>query len=251
MVAGVALLFLVQLAWAVPPQLPVPKVHLQNGLHIVTWTESSVWVTHYDLERAGDIVFSGNVTTVALKTLHTLRVRAVSADGPGPWSEPYEPIQDGDSSGGAFQPTVLVLAIVCSAVFVVLLGFYFYPKRKRAQAVKLETVTRPMPKALQSFEVPRDQIVCHVKVGGGSFGDVFRGDLKRQKDGQNVTLAVAVARCTSEGLVESFLREAAAMTTFSNDSHPNVLRILAVCTQRTMPLVVSEFMQLKGMGVHH
>ena len=137
--------------------------------------------------------------------------------------------------------------MVCSLVFALIVGIYFYPRKKRSQ-IKTRRMTRDVPEELAPLDVPREDIVCNAKIGQGRYGDAMRAVLSNYR-GQEEPLTVTVNRCTQEDLIYDFFNEAAKMVRLANvATHENVLKVVAVCSQRAMPFVLTEHMPNKGIG---
>eukprot|EP00050_Salpingoeca_kvevrii_P016311 m.54327 g.54327 ORF g.54327 m.54327 type:complete len:482 (+) comp6836_c1_seq1:107-1552(+) len=85
------------------------------------------------------------------------------------------------------------------------------------------------------WEIPRKAVIKSQLLGSGQFGDVFEGSYQGQK------VAVKTLKIEQEADVQSFLAEADVMT---NLSHPNLVKLIGVCTEGTPIMLITEFMNL-------
>ena len=89
---------------AVPPQMQPPSVSQYSSFFLVSWETVALPDISYELSRDSNTIYAGNSTSVAISRLGTaLRVRAVNAEGSGPWSQAYVNPDAGGSKclGGA------------------------------------------------------------------------------------------------------------------------------------------------------
>ena len=83
------------------------------------------------------------------------------------------------------------------------------------------------------WEIPRDSISLVERLGGGQFGEVFRGVW-------NKTTSVAVKTLKQGTMLPSaFLQEASIMKKLR---HPKLVQLYAVCTQEEPLLIITELM---------
>lgn len=94
---------------------------------------------------------------------------------------------------------------------------------------------------LDDWEIPREKLVLNRKLGEGAFGAVFGGEGMGLKESEvSVPVAVKTLRvgATIEDKIE-FLSEADKMKLLS---HPNLVKLLAVCTTGEPVYIVMELM---------
>ncbi|KAI5640898.1 protein tyrosine kinase domain-containing protein [Phthorimaea operculella] len=87
------------------------------------------------------------------------------------------------------------------------------------------------------WEIDRTDIVMKHKLGGGQYGDVYEASWKRSNPA-NSTVAVKTLKDDTMAL-KDFLEEAAIMKEMR---HPNLVRLLGVCTREPPFYIITEFM---------
>uniref|UniRef100_A0AC34QPU0 Tyrosine-protein kinase n=1 Tax=Panagrolaimus sp. JU765 TaxID=591449 RepID=A0AC34QPU0_9BILA len=106
---------------------------------------------------------------------------------------------------------------------------YPAPKKQKNPGVFSLSPTQP-----DEWEVNRLEIVMRNKVGGGQYGDVFEA-YWRTRD-----MTVAVKTLKEEAMaLPDFLAEAAVMKDLC---HPNLVRLLGVCTREAPFYIITEYM---------
>ncbi|KFM65342.1 Tyrosine-protein kinase Src64B, partial [Stegodyphus mimosarum] len=95
------------------------------------------------------------------------------------------------------------------------------------------TLPGPSPDIRDEYEIPYDTLQFVRQLGKGNFGEVFYGFW-------NGTLEVAIKCVASHGVQsEDFKREVAVMKAIS---HPKIVRLYAVCTEREPYCIIMEYM---------
>ncbi|KAM6202067.1 tyrosine-protein kinase Fes/Fps isoform 3-T3 [Rhynchocyon petersi] len=96
-------------------------------------------------------------------------------------------------------------------------------------------LTRPVPK--DKWALNHEDLVLGEQIGRGNFGEVFSGRLRAD----NTLVAVKSCRETLHpDLKAKFLQEARILKQYS---HPNIVRLIGVCTQKQPIYIVMELVQ--------
>ncbi|PIO72905.1 SH3 domain protein [Teladorsagia circumcincta] len=103
------------------------------------------------------------------------------------------------------------------------------PKKDRPPCVFSLSPTQP-----DEWEVERNEIVMHNKLGGGQYGDVYEGYWKRHER----TVAVKTLKEETMAL-HDFLAEATIMKSLH---HRNLVQLLGVCTREAPFYIITEYM---------
>ncbi|CAJ0583363.1 unnamed protein product, partial [Mesorhabditis spiculigera] len=111
--------------------------------------------------------------------------------------------------------------LICSLV---------YPAPRREHKTKGFSMSPFQP---QGWEVDRTEITMSCKLGGGQYGDVYQGYWKNRDE------TVAVKTQKEAMTLPDFLAEAAIMTELR---HPNLVKLLGVCTVEPPFFIITEFM---------
>ncbi|CAI5456350.1 unnamed protein product [Caenorhabditis angaria] len=90
------------------------------------------------------------------------------------------------------------------------------------------------PTQSDEWEIDRQEIIMHNKLGGGQYGDVYEGFWKRH----GTTVAVKALKEDAMPL-HDFLAEAAIMKDLN---HRNLVRLLGVCTREAPFFIITEYM---------
>ena len=109
------------------------------------------------------------------------------------------------------------------------------PVTNRTQAVLVKPINK-IVLATDEYTMKHDDIVLDSKpLGKGNFGDVYSGTLK------DSGTRVAVKTCRSEHIpaAQQFLGEAEILKQYD---HPNIVRLLGVCTDKEPVYIVMELM---------
>lgn len=104
------------------------------------------------------------------------------------------------------------------------------------------TQVTPTGKA-DTTEVPEigpDEVKNLVKVGGGQFGSVFKGECR----GKIVAVKKLFAKIDEKSL-EEFRKEVAILTHLR---HPNVVLFMGACTEPGNLFIVTEYMPMGDIG---
>ncbi|CAN0323380.1 unnamed protein product [Lampetra planeri] len=94
-----------------------------------------------------------------------------------------------------------------------------------------------MPATCDKWLLEHDDIILGEKLGKGNFGEVYAGRLKASG------VPVAIKAChenLSQDLKNRFLMEARILKRYN---HPNVVRLIGVCTRRTPVYIVMELVR--------
>ncbi|XP_070618125.1 tyrosine-protein kinase Fes/Fps isoform X2 [Erythrolamprus reginae] len=96
-------------------------------------------------------------------------------------------------------------------------------------------LVKPIPK--DKWVLDHEDIVLGQRIGQGNFGEVFSGSLR----GSNTPVAVKSCRETLPNELKSrFLQEAGILKQYS---HPNIVRLIGVCTQKQPIYIVMELVK--------
>ncbi|XP_046850077.1 ephrin type-B receptor 2-like isoform X2 [Xenia sp. Carnegie-2017] len=157
---------------------------------------------------------------------------------------------------------VIVVVIVASLLLVMIFLCTFILKRRGKmlktrfpclpkQGVELPAVGRKSyvdpsnytnpEEAIQEFanELDPDKIFLERLIGGGEFGDVYKGELTTS-NGQKTPIAAKTLKPESSAKsARDFLLEASVMAQFD---HPNVVRMEGVITKSTPRMIIIEYM---------
>ncbi|XP_043225715.1 tyrosine-protein kinase ABL1-like isoform X2 [Amphibalanus amphitrite] len=107
---------------------------------------------------------------------------------------------------------------------------YPAPKRNKPPVFAVSPET-------DKWEIERTDITMRHKLGGGQYGDVYEAVWKR---GGRQAITVAVKTLKEDTMqLDDFLEEAAIMKEMK---HPNLVRLLGVCTREPPFYIVTEFM---------
>uniref|UniRef100_A0A2L2XWC2 Tyrosine-protein kinase n=1 Tax=Parasteatoda tepidariorum TaxID=114398 RepID=A0A2L2XWC2_PARTP len=98
-------------------------------------------------------------------------------------------------------------------------------------------ITGPLPDNRDEYEIPFNSLTFIRQLGKGNFGEVFFGHW-------NGTLEVAIKRLINNGVQSNdfkndFKREISVMKAIS---HPNIVRLFAVCTEKEPYCIVMEYL---------
>ncbi|CAH0390440.1 unnamed protein product [Bemisia tabaci] len=91
---------------------------------------------------------------------------------------------------------------------------------------------------LDKWEIPREHVVINRKLGEGAFGTVYGGEALFGSDWMAVAVKTLKIGSTTEEKLD-FLSEAELMKRFN---HPNIVKLLGVCTKNEPIYNVMEFM---------
>jgi len=155
-----------------------------------------------------------------------------------------------DVSCGAAIAVVVVIAVTSVSIILVIVGCilkgryslkYRDTKNRLRELGLLDSNFTGTIFALDDWETPREKIILNRKLGEGAFGAVFGGEgLGLMESDVAVPIAVKTLRvgATTEDKVE-FLSEADNMKLLS---HPNLVKLLAVCTTGEPVYIIMELM---------
>ncbi|CAM8952580.1 unnamed protein product [Rhodiola kirilowii] len=144
-----------------------------------------------------------------------------------------------NQDGKHFSPTIIIVVIACSILFLGFVAALVFWSRKRSSIVKLTSYSSMKEGYLRlsynDLLVATDQFASSNLIGVGSFGSVYKGILN---EGEKL-IAVKVMDLTKHGAVKSFWRECKAL---SKIRHKNLLRIISCCS--SLDFKGNDFMAL-------
>ncbi|VVB07662.1 unnamed protein product [Arabis nemorensis] len=134
-------------------------------------------------------------------------------------------------------PTIVMLVLLVVGFLVCMKGKS--EKRTEVQAGDEITTTRSLQFSFKTIEAATDKFSESNKIGGGGFGEVYRGKLSTGTE-------VAVKRLskTSGQGAEGFKTEAVLVTKLQ---HRNLVRLLGFCLQGEEKILVYEFVPNKSL----
>ncbi|XP_065060999.1 ephrin type-B receptor 1-B-like [Rhopilema esculentum] len=120
-------------------------------------------------------------------------------------------------------------------------GEVILPKFGRRHVYVDPTVYQDVADAVRDFtkELQRDWVILDSLIGGGEFGDVYKGTLQRPLE-EEITVAIKTLRDNvNKKAKEDFLAEAAYMGQFDD---PNVVALEGVITKEQPVMILIEYM---------
>ncbi|CAM8949314.1 unnamed protein product [Rhodiola kirilowii] len=131
--------------------------------------------------------------------------------------------------GKHLSPTIIIVATVCSIMFLGFVAALVLWSRKRSSIVKLTSYSSMNEGYLRlsynDLFVATDQFASSNLIGVGSYSSVYRGIVNEGE--KLVAVAVKVMDLTKHGAVKSFWRECKAL---SKIRHKNLLKIISCCS---------------------
>ena len=102
-------------------------------------------------------------------------------------------------------------------------------------------------------ELRRDKITFRKSLGEGQFGKVHHGELSTEYEGRRIVVIKSARSSPSSVLSnrEEFIKQGELWSSFD---HPNIIKVLGICTQGTPASVVYEFLEcgtLHGYLLRH
>ena len=217
----------------VPGILPAPSFATINKMQVtVTWTAPSPLpgvILRYDLaigvddfDPEGAVLYSGNATSVTIAKPASLgfRVRAATAVGEGPYSNPSLTISTVTHSDQIALEPYFYVPIAAGILLLILIVVSVVRRYRRRPAA--EVFVKPKP---DEWECEPGQITLGRKLGEGNFGIVFSASAYNISADLPGSTVVAVKMIAENATVEekrSLLSEAELMKKFSKPWHENV-----------------------------
>ncbi|XP_013927844.1 PREDICTED: tyrosine-protein kinase Fes/Fps [Thamnophis sirtalis] len=138
---------------------------------------------------------------------------------------------------GIFRPRVSNLYCLEGEAFptIPLLVDHFLKSRQPITKKSGIVLVKPIPK--DKWVLDHEDIMLGQRIGQGNFGEVFSGVLR----GSNTPVAVKSCRETLPNELKArFLQEAGILKQYS---HPNIVRLIGVCTQKQPIYIVMELVK--------
>lgn len=91
---------------------------------------------------------------------------------------------------------------------------------------------------LDEWEIERDHIKIESRLGSGQYGDVYRGTFSQPNNHGRQPVAMKTLRDDNQ-VSDDFMKEMGVMKKLN---HPNLLRLIGVCSRHKPYLLITEFM---------
>ena len=136
---------------------------------------------------------------------------------------------------------IAAVSLVFIVAFTVVIVCYRYRKLTKELAREMDA------DILREFELPRRKIdVCVDKLGSGAFGYVFKGTISPERGISERVAVKELRKDVSLDVKRDFIREAKISLRVK---HPNVVRLMYVCSQDEPYLMIMEFVNRVGHGL--
>lgn len=235
--------------------LPPTVQALSGGQFAVSWTAPAVipgillgyeLISNYNVQSdSGDVLYNGTATSVTVGSVGTgLRVRAITGAGASPWSPTTSTSTTSSGSSGLGGTSMVGLAAAVGVCVLALVVVGVTVLRKRS------TKANYLRKEADDWEIPYKNIRLGKKLGEGQFGVVYKAVAEGLRD-FNGSTQVAVKMCEGPYVTtkdkEDFVAEGELMKELTYPPHPNVVRLLGVCSTAEPLCMVIEYMELGDM----
>ncbi|XP_043917782.1 ephrin type-A receptor 2 [Protopterus annectens] len=208
---------------------------------------------------------SVTVPNLSPGTMYLFRVQALTAEGPGGYSNEHEFRTDDAAHTGGLNTSAVIGGVVTSILLLLVVGcavLYLRHRRsgpharhdaediyfsKSDQLKPLKTYVDPHTyedpnQAMLKFttEINPSYVTKQKVIGAGEFGEVYKGILKYPAK-KDVTVAIKTLKAgyTEKQRID-FLSEASIMGQFS---HPNIIHLEGVVSKHKPLMIITEFME--------